>query len=303
MQEEEIEKYLKAGEIARKVKRESRRWIEPGRSLLQICEKIEERIIELGGSPAFPCNIGVNDIAAHFTPPPFHVDVIPSVGLVKVDFGVHVDGYIVDTAFTIPFSKRYVDIVETSEESLRRASRILKVGVKISQIGELIENFVKSRGYRVIRNLTGHQIDRFNLHTGLSIPNLKTLTLDKLGEDTVVAIEPFVTFIEGFGEVCDLNKTYIYRFKHLSTYFKGEFGNLQRALQNQFKTLPFCERWVLKKLGESGRDNFVKMLEYARKQLVLYSVLVERNRIEVAQAEDTFLIQKDSVINLTCEDG
>jgi len=299
LNEEEESKYLAAGKIAGRVKKESRQWVRPGETLFELSERIEEIIRELGGLPAFPCNIGVNEIAAHFTPPPGFTGRIPPDGLVKIDFGVHIDGCIVDTAFTIPLSSRDREIVEVAESSLAKASEVLKPGVKINQVGGAIEGFVKSKGYKVIRNLTGHQIDRFNLHTGLSIPNLKTFSTDKFRKDMVVAIEPFVTFADGAGEVSETNNIYIYRFKHFPVDYKGEFNNLVRKIQGSFRTLPFCERWVLSRFGEVEKASLEKMLKDASKHLIFYPVLVERNRRKVAQAEDTFLILEDSVINLT----
>lgn len=303
MNEEEKNKYLIAGEIAWRVKEEAYQWVKPGETLLELSRKIEDRIRELGGLPAFPCNIGVNEIAAHFTPPPEFTGRIPPDGLVKVDFGVHIDGCIVDTAFTIPLSTRDREIVEVAESSLAKASEVLKPGVKINQVGEAVEGLVRSKGYKVIRNLTGHQIDRFNLHTGLSIPNLKTFSTDKFRRDMVVAIEPFVTLPDGAGEVGETNNIHIYRFKRFPIDYKGEFGNLVRKIQGSFRTLPFCERWVLSQFGEVEKASLGRMLKDASRHLIFYPVLAERNRRKVAQAEDTFLILEDSVINLTSGKG
>ncbi|MEM1557494.1 MAG: type II methionyl aminopeptidase [Thermoproteota archaeon] len=301
MNEDEMKKYLTAGDIAKRVKRDLRKWVREGELLLDLCEKVEKRIEELGGAPAFPCNICIDDVAAHFTPPPRFTGRVPPEGLVKIDFGVHVDGYIVDTAFTIPLSPRDREIVEVAEKSLARVSEILKANVRISQVGEIVEKFAKSKGFKVIRNLTGHQIDRFNLHTGLSIPNIKIFGTEKFRKDMVIAIEPFITIADGSGEVGEIEEIYIYRFKYLSINDIGEFNSFAKRLHNSFRTLPFCERWVLNRFGDEERNKLKKLLEYSRKNLVLYPVLVEKNRKKVAQAEDTFLVLEDFAINLTSE--
>ncbi|MEM2929927.1 MAG: type II methionyl aminopeptidase [Thermoproteota archaeon] len=303
MNEEEKEKYLAAGEIARRVKRESRQWVKAGVKLVNLCDEIEGRIRELGGLPAFPCNIGLNEVAAHFTPPPGFEGEIPPHSIVKVDLGVHVDGCIVDTAFTIPLSQEDREMVEAAEKSVEKASGILRSGVKISQIGEAVESLVKSKGFRVIRNLTGHQIDRFNLHAGLSIPNLKTFSVERLRKDMVVAIEPFVTLADGAGEVGEANHVYIYRFKQFPIDYRGRFSSEVGRMQSSFRTLPFCERWVSSLFGKADRSVFTGILEDLKKNLVSYPVLVERSRRKIAQAEDTFLILEDSAINLTSETG
>lgn len=302
MNEDEIKKYLAAGEIAKKVKKESRKWVREGVSLLDLCEKIEGRIVELGGELAFPCNICVDEIAAHFTPPHSFTGRIPEEGLVKIDFGVHIDGYIVDTAFTIPLSPRDREMVEIAEECLLKISGILKAGIKISQIGEIVEKIANYKGFKVIRNLTGHQIDRFNLHTGFSIPNIRILSTEKFRKDMVVAIEPFITAADGSGEVGEIEETYIYRFKYLSMNYTGDFGSFVKKIHGSFKTLPFCERWIISQFREVDRGLLKKVLENYRKNLMLYPVLIEKNRKKVAQAEDTFLILEDSAINLTSEE-
>jgi len=294
-----MKKYLAAGEIAKRVKSESRKWVKEGESLLDLCERIEKRIEELGGSPAFPCNICIDDVAAHFTPPPGFAGKIPPEGLVKVDFGVHIDGYIVDTAFTIPLSSRDREMVEVVENSILKVSEILKSNVKISQVGEIVEKFARSMGFKVIRNLTGHQIDRFNLHTGLSIPNIRVFNTGKFRKDMVVAIEPFITIADGAGEVGEIEETYIYRFRYLYIDYTGELSYFIKKLHNSFKTLPFCERWVLKQFQEFDREAIKRAIEHSRKNLIFYPVLIEKNRKKVAQAEDTFLILEDSAINLT----
>lgn len=303
MNEEEKEKYFAAGDIAKRVKKEARQQVKAGVKLVDLCEEIEDRIRQLGGLPAFPCNIGLDEVAAHFTPPPGFEGEIPQGSLVKIDLGVHIDGCIVDTAFTIPLSQSDRPMVEAVEKSLEKASSILRNGVKISQIGEAVESTVRSRGFRVIRNLTGHQIDRFNLHAGLSIPNLKTFSTEKLRRDMVVAIEPFVTLADGMGEVGEAGHVYIYRFKHFPLDYKGEFGGQVGRMQSSFRTLPFCERWFSSLFKNTDGSVFRRIIEDLGKNLVSYPVLVERTGRKIAQAEDTFLILEDSAVNLTSETG
>ncbi|MEM2997348.1 MAG: type II methionyl aminopeptidase [Thermoproteota archaeon] len=303
MNEEEKEKYFTAGDIAKRVKKEARQQVKAGVKLVDLCEEIEDRIRQLGGLPAFPCNIGLDEVAAHFTPPPGFEGEIPQGSLVKIDLGVHIDGCIVDTAFTIPLSQSDRPMVEAVEKSLEKASSILRSGVKISQIGEAVESTVRSRGFRVIRNLTGHQIDRFNLHAGLSIPNLKTFSTEKLRRDMVVAIEPFVTLADGMGEVSEAGHVYIYRFKHFPLDYKGEFGGQVGRMQSSFRTLPFCERWFSSLFKNTDGSIFRRIIEDLGKNLVSYPVLVERSGRKIAQAEDTFLILEDSAVNLTSETG
>ena len=92
------EKIFRAGKIAAEAKEYARKIIKKGMFLLEIADKVEGKIIELGGKPGFPLNLSVNDEAAHYTPS--YNDTKIAEGLLKVDLGVHVDGFIADTAFS-----------------------------------------------------------------------------------------------------------------------------------------------------------------------------------------------------------
>ena len=108
---EEIEKYIKAGEIAARVRELAEKYAKPGMKIIELAEHVENKIIELGGKPAFPCNISINEEAAHRTPVIGDELVIPDNSVVKVDIGVHIDGYIADTATTLNFNPQYEGLV------------------------------------------------------------------------------------------------------------------------------------------------------------------------------------------------
>ena len=111
----------KASEIAKKVRQHALDIIKPNMKLLDLAEQIEKKIIDLGAKPAFPTNLGINDIAAHYTPA--YNDETVANDLLKVDFGVSVEGYIVDVAFSLDFShdQRYSDLIKASENALNDA--------------------------------------------------------------------------------------------------------------------------------------------------------------------------------------
>src|SRR3989449_6517245 len=105
-----LSSFRKSGQIIAKLRKEIPSIVKPGKPALKICVEIESRIRDLGGKPAFPVNIGINEIAAHYTSPPGDTLTIPSGSMVKVDFGVHVNGYVTDTAVTVfydPKSSRW----------------------------------------------------------------------------------------------------------------------------------------------------------------------------------------------------
>ena len=116
--EEDLQKQQRACKIAREIREEMRRTVREGMPIIDICEKVESLTREKGGKPAFPCNVSVNEVAAHYTSPPEDKRTIPERSIVKVDIGVHVDGYIADTATSVCFDPEYDDMVITAEEAL-----------------------------------------------------------------------------------------------------------------------------------------------------------------------------------------
>ena len=135
MEKEVFDKYVKAGGIGSRIKKEVLGSIRPGMKILDLAEMIEKRIVELGGLPAFPVNIGINEVTAHYTPQANDARVISEGDLVKIDQGIHVDGYVADMAYTY-CSKRH-DYIETVERALGAALSTIKAGVRISEISQL----------------------------------------------------------------------------------------------------------------------------------------------------------------------
>ncbi len=163
---------VKAGEIARQVKKEVSGMIKPGAKLYDIAEFVEKRIVELGGKPAFPCNLSLNEIAAHYTPYKGDGTVLREGDYLKLDLGVHIDGYIADTALTFRVGMEEDELMVASKEALENAISVIRAGVKISEIGKVIEETIRGHGFNPIVNLSGHKIERYKLHAGISIPNI-----------------------------------------------------------------------------------------------------------------------------------
>ena len=166
------EEYFKAGKISSEVRNLLRRKIRVGSSLLDIAEYVEMEIKKRKGSLAFPCNVCINEVAAHYTPSFNDKTVIKDGDLVKIDFGVHIDGYLVDNAISFSFNHDFDLMVNTAELALSNAIQSFKENVNAADIGDVINSTVQKRGYKVISNLSGHKIDQFQIHAGLSIPNI-----------------------------------------------------------------------------------------------------------------------------------
>ncbi len=278
----------RAGRIARKVREKSLSIVREGVSLIDVCSLLEGLILDEGAKPAFPCNICINDVAAHYTPTIGDRSIIPPRSLVKIDIGVCVDGYIADTAITISLDSYLQPIVEAVNTALLEAVKIIKPGVQTSTIGGVIQRVITSRGFKPIRNLTGHEITRYNLHAGLSIPNIQIARGEKLELNHVYAIEPFATMSDGGGEVVSSNTTTIYRLN--VGKFKLEKLEEERKLlefiYERFNGLPYTPRWIpdFEKLSKI-HDKIVRL-----GKIYSYPVLVERKGRPVSQAEHTVIV-------------
>ncbi len=293
---EMIQDFIRAGEIAGKVIREARRLIIPGQSYLDIAESIEKLIVDFGGSPGFPVNISVNEIAAHDTPVYNDERVLGEEGIVKVDFGVHVNGCVSDNAFTIDLSEDHPKLVEATQEALDEAINSIRPGKTTGEIGEVIENVIRDKyGLKPISNLSGHMILPYILHAGPTIPNISRKGGYVIQEGDVFAIEPFATTSEGRGEVKDdLSFVEIFSLEDIRNV------RLRRARQiivNVFQerfTLPFCKRWLYNRFGYSLVVGMALRELSVRNLVVGYPRLVEENNQPVGQTERTVIVEHDS---------
>lgn len=291
------ESLMEAGRIASRVRKEARFEVEVGRPIIEICDFVEKRTRELGGRSAFPCNVDIDKVAAHYTSPVGDELVIPDSSLVKVDIGVHVDGYIADTATTICLNPRLDDMVKAAEAGLDIAIKNLRAGVSSSEIGALIERAIRARGYTPIRNLTGHMMSRYMVHAGKSIPNVSSMPGDMIQEGEVYAVEPFSVPPNAAGVVTDGPPSNIYIFQKKRSV-KGLAKRMIKFIQSQYRTMPFASRWVLRKYpSPEGAEAFSELLR--SRCLYAYPQLVERSQAPVAQAEHTMIITEDGCVVTT----
>jgi len=296
--EESLEKFRLSGKILRETREEMKNFVREDMPIIEVCEKAETLISEKGGKPAFPCNVSINEIAAHYTSPPDDDKRIPRKSVVKVDIGVHVDGYVTDTAVTVCFNQEYKSLVDTAEQALKTAINNIRPEISTSKLGAIIEKTIKSRGFKPISNLTGHQVGRYLVHAGTSIPNVAQISFSKIKLGEIYAIEPFVTLPDAVGRVEDSEEATIFRFLKPKSLKNPYAKQLLKHVEENFRTLPFAERWLQGIVPkEHYREAFKELL--SSKTIMAYPIFVEISRKPVAQAEHTVLIVEDGCVTLT----
>jgi methionyl aminopeptidase len=286
-----FENYVNAGKIASMVRENTRKKNHIGRTLFEICESIENEIMSLGGSPAFPVNVSLNEIAAHYTAEPNDQIKVKDTDVLKIDIGVHIDGYIADTAVTVSYNPKYEHLVNIVELTLSEAIKVAKFNTKSSEIGKTIENTIINNGLKPIQNLSGHSLDQYIVHAGKSIPNIKTLGSSfSLVNNQPYAIEPFVTTKDGLGIVYEGKIKNIFSLISRKPTKDKDSDNFIVSLWNRFKTLPFALRWLVKDYDELALRKTIEHL-IKRKNIRSYPILVEGNNKIVSQAEHTIFIK------------
>ncbi len=303
IEEHAMKAYLEAGRIACRVREEALKLVEPGVSLFELCTRIESRIRELGGEPAFPCNISINDVAAHYTPIWGDESIVPEDAVVKIDLGVHVDGYIADTAVTVDLSGRHTSLLEAASEALEAAIREVKPGTPFSRVGAVIERVIRSKGFKPIANLTGHSLGRYIIHAGETIPNVGEAVGGSFKSGRAYAIEPFAT--NGVGLVREGDVITIYalnpeRPSMRAMRIRSAERKLLAEIVQRFKTLPFTERWLdPSKYGGVDKLRLSLRRLWRAGALIGYPVLIEQGGGLVSQFEHTVLVLEDRIVVTT----
>ena len=298
MEQEIIQKHILAGEINHNAQKLAKKLIKPGVNLFEVGEKINSFILENKGVPAWPVNLSINHEAAHNTYNPEKQYILKEEDVLKVDIGVSIDGYLSDSAITIIFSKKHETLKEASDKALANSKKFLQENLKtatISDIGTVIENTIRSYNFKPIINLTGHVLGHYHVHDYPSIPNVKNGLKIKFSEiDKAFAIEPFSS--TGDGYVNEGDEVLI--FEHIDDRpLRNKEAKILLEEIKRYNGLPFSEIWIGK-----GMDSFSK--KFALRELLKseaiasYPVLIDKKGSFVSQAETSFIITKDGLIDL-----
>ncbi|MCU4800394.1 type II methionyl aminopeptidase [Halobacteria archaeon HArc-gm2] len=284
LESEQYEKHREAGRILADVRDEAAEMVEVGVSHLEVAEWAEEEIRELGGEPAFPVNISIDHEAAHATP---SKDDEATFGeeMVNLDIGVHVDGWLADTAVTVDLSGND-DLAQAPADALEAAIDTVAPGVSTGEVGAAIEEQIEGHGFNPVVNLTGHGLGHWEQHTKPNIPNREIAQGATFDVGDVVAVEPFAT--TGGGKVNEGTDEEIFALEREGTVRNRAARQVLEQITEEFRTLPFAARWL-----DSPR---AKMALRRLKQNDIvhgYPVLQEAEGELVSQKEHTLIVTED----------
>ena len=291
MDESVRQKLRLAGKVAAEARTLGVSLCKEGASLLDIAERIERHMRSHGAPPAFPTCLSIDHIAAHYSP--VHDDrlTLKRGNVVKLDLGAQVDGYIADTAVSVEIATRnWTELIKASEQALETAIEVCRPNTPTRLIGAAIERAIESYGFKPISNLTGHTIERYNLHAGKSVPNVGGVGDEVVESGDTLAIEPFST--NGAGKVEGRKSGNIYRLLSTREIAPQPLNDFLHQVHEHFKTLPFSERWAYA-LDAKAPAHLGRLLRAGR--IMTYESLVDVGRGIVAQTEHTMIVDGGGV--------
>lgn len=273
--------------------------------MIDICERIEDctrRLIQENGLQAgigFPTGCSLNHVAAHYTPNKGDTTVLGKDDVMKIDFGTHVHGRIIDCAFTWTANPKYDKLKEAVKDATNTGIRTAGIDVRMCDVGAAIQEVMESyeveldgKVYQVksVRNLNGHSINPYQIHGGKSVPIVKGGDSTKMEEGEFFAIETFGSTGKGF-VLEDMECSHYMKnvdAPHVNLRLPSARG-LLNTITKTFDTLPFCRRW----LDRAGETKYLMALKTLVDNHIVAACppLVDVKGSYVAQYEHTFLLR------------
>lgn len=281
--DEILNKYREAGRILSSVVNDAVKLVKTGEKLLAVALFVEKEVKKRGAEPAFPCNLSLNDEAAHRTPFAGEETVFTDE-VVKLDAGAHIDGYVADMAVTIDLSGRYEDLKKSAEDALNEVIKIVRAGITTKEIASVIDETISGYGYKPVSDLTGHGLEQYNAHSDPSIPSKHIKDGVTLEYGQVIAVEPFAT--DGIGKTKKSSFVEIYQLIRPRPVRLESMRQLMNEIE-RYKTLPFAKRWL-----SSPSDVLINKL--VNEDIIHpFNLLKEKSGGLVSQAEHTLIVLDD----------
>jgi methionyl aminopeptidase len=296
-----------AAEAHRQTRKWVKSWMAPGMSMIDICTKLEAKSRELIGADglkrgwAFPTGCSLNNCAAHYTPNAGDKTVLTANDVCKIDFGVHVNGRIIDSAFTVHFDPKYDPLVNAARAATEAGIKAAGIDARLCEIGEAVQEVMesfevelngKTHQVRCIRNLNGHSIEPYHIHAGKSVPIVKGGDSTRMEEGEFYAIETFGSTGKGYVRD-DMETSHYMKNFHAPRVFLKDAATrkLLNTIDENFGTLAFCRRW-LDGLGEKLYLRHLKALCDAG-IVEPYPPLCDISGSYTAQFEHTIVLRHD----------
>lgn len=284
LSEDQLTKLRTAGKVSGAARELGLSMVKEGAKLYDVAQEVEGYIREHGCGLAFPCNISLNEVAAHYTPCVDDKKVFELGDVVKLDCGAELDGFVGDTAGTVEVgTNSYRDLVETSKKARNTVAEFIGDGVPLGEIGRAVQMSINSDGFKPVVNLCGHQIEPYNLHAGLSVPSYDSGETETIKNGMTVAVEPFAT--NGRGEVVNGKPGNIVRILRERPIADPKAQEFFDYVKEEFKTFPFCAR----SCDFPNAEKYVRTLT-RHGILSSYAQLIEAEGGIVSQHEYTFYI-------------
>jgi len=254
----------------------------------------------LKGGMGFPTGLNINHCAAHYSPNSTSKPwVLGQTDVMKVDFGVHINGRILDSAWTHTFDPMYDNLLAAVKDATNTGVREAGIDVRMSDIGAAIQEAMESYEVEIdgstypvkcIRNLNGHSIGQYTIHGGKTIPIVKGGDQTKMEENEVFACETFGS--TGKGYVRDDLETSHYAKRGDAPKVALRVSSARKLLNvidKNFGTLPFCRRY----LDRLGQDKYLLGLNNLVESGIVeaYPPLCDVKGSYTAQLEHTFILR------------
>jgi methionyl aminopeptidase len=288
------EYYFKAGKIAGKAIQYAAKRIKIGMPVRELLDIAENNILDQGAQLAFPAQASINEYAAHSCPTDKDSQVFKEEDMIKIDFGAAYNGFIGDTAKTVYLGNdsEKKKLLLASKKALENASKFVKANVKVRDIGKEIDDTISSYGFNPIKNLSGHGLGKYEIHSAPSMPNYESNSEDVLEENEMIAIEPFAT--TGVGMVKNSGIATIFNlldFKPTRNPFAREAYKFLRAR----KGMPFSFTFLKKRIGAAKAR--IALNEFRKLEILQeHPPLRETSDGVVSQHEHSFLVGKNKSI-------
>jgi len=318
----ELVNAIKGANIHKETSTYLRSIVKPGISLQNIAVLTENKIKELTKFDinlpiergiGFPIGVSVNNCAAHYTPNFGEDDIILSENdIIKIDYGVHFKGTIIDSAFTLHFNPKYDEFINISKDITNYGVSLCGPDVVLGDIGRDIEEYIKSKEIeidnkiyqlKIMRDLTGHMIANYKIHAGKAVPNIAINYPVRMKEFEFYAIEPFITTGNGNSFTKKPNSHFMLNEikPRIISNLEQDEKNLFNIINSNYYTLPFCQRWLYELNKNLNYDHILEKLE-KKKVINSYPPLYDIDNSIISQFEHTIFVKQNGIINLTKND-